>query len=1138
MSSGGPAGPAGPESQPLSNAAQNGVGHGLSANGPSANGAASQQRSSTSPAGTAQNGVAPSKNSASGAGAGDSPEKEKEKEKDGEGQAETVAPTPTGEEVDFKKISIAEALRVLKVNEGGLTSDEHAKRLEEYGPNKLPESTRNPILVYLGYMWNPLSWAMECAVILAVALLDYADFCLIIALLLTNATISYVEESNADQAIKALTAALAPKAKAIRNGKPEVVDATQLVPGDIVVVRLGEIVPADIKLMGETGEEDHPMQVDQAALTGESLPVKKFSGDVCFSGSSIKQGEKHAIVYATGANTFFGRAAALISGTNNVANLQKIMTRIGACCLITIGVWVCIEVIVAFAAYHHTCQAGADRCPALTNLLVIIVGGIPIAMPTVLSVTLALGAFRLAKEGAIVARMSAVEEMAGMDILCSDKTGTLTLNKLSVDANTVFAMSGHSVEDVLKFAALSAQRDSDEAIDKVLQESYQNVEALYEQYEFVKFIPFNPTDKYTIAFIKDKHSGETIRLMKGAPQIVLKKAHNHQEIVTAGTQKITEFANRGFRALGIAKGPATGPTTDVKWEMMGLLPLYDPPRHDTKDTIDRCIDKGLMVKMITGDQALIGRETAKQLGMGSGGVVNIFNTEVLLKARDGKGCPEGFKDAQDLLERADGFAEVFPEHKFLIVELLQKAHHMVGMTGDGVNDAPALKKADVGIAVDGATDAARGAADIVLTKPGLSTIVSAIIGSRKIFQRMTTYSKYTVAMTFRICFTFGLLTCIYNWFFPTILIVLLAVFNDGAMIALSKDRVEASATPDQWNLAGIFTTGIVYGLYLTLSTWALYFTATHTQFFRDRCHTFSLNTRAKELNAYCYNFISSLGYSPTDNICIVPEYRGQGPCVTGGTGRSATIQEQCYAEQFWVRNSMTRSLLYAQVSISGQGLVFVVRTVKYSVFQRAGLYTYIAFFCAQILASIIAGIGFGGYDYPVDGFGNCQFCRLSYRHGTGGWPFAMIKSHNAPAAGTESVFLASVVACTGYVIVAWVWALMWYVALDPIKWAMAYILDEEGIRTGKRGMIDPAQRSKANEEQQHGMYMGRVSKNNPLGRVSVSRPSPAQLERASVARVGPPPPGQRNSIGRNSLGRTSLGRTSAGRPGAAKGSMS
>eukprot|EP00879_Flechtneria_rotunda_P000132 GHRR01000195.1.p1 GENE.GHRR01000195.1~~GHRR01000195.1.p1 ORF type:complete len:605 (+),score=166.88 GHRR01000195.1:2516-4330(+) len=559
----------------------------------------------------------------------------------------------------------------LQSSPAGLTENEAIKRIEEFGPNKLPETSVNPLLRFLGYLWNPLSWAMEVAAILAIILLDYADFALIVGLLLLNATISFVEESNADKAIKALAGALAPKCKVFRDRKLKTMDAEHIVPGDILVVRLGDIVPADIKILGDEDEEEeeHPMQIDQAALTGESLPAKKFTGDVAFSGSTVKQGERHAVVYATGVNTFFGRAAALIGATNNVANIQKVMTKIGAICLVTIGIWVVIELGVQFGAYRHSCYTGEEECPTLTNLLVIIVGGIPIAMPTVLSVTLALGAYQLAKHGAIVARMSAVEEMAGMDILCSDKTGTLTLNKLSIDLAASHPMGGVDVHTLVKYAALSADISAEEAIDLVLHNTYPDKDNLWRGYKRLKFVPFNPVDKYTMAVIQDEQTGQVFRLLKGAPQVVLKRAHNFAEIHEPVEKKIIDYANRGYRALGfgMAEGPGSTDAPGTRWEFLGLLPLFDPPRHDTAVTIERCLEMGISVKMVTGDQQLIGIETARQLGMGT----QIHKIEVLLKAKQGSGLVEGHSNVDELVEHADGFAEVFPEHKFEIVKILQ-----------------------------------------------------------------------------------------------------------------------------------------------------------------------------------------------------------------------------------------------------------------------------------------------------------------------------------------------------------------------------------------------------------------------------------------------------------------------------------
>ena len=942
-----------------------------------------------------------------------------------------------------------------QVNDKGLTTEQAAQRLAEYGPNKLPEESRNPILVYLSYMWNPLSWAMEAAAIIAIALLDYVDFALILCLLIVNATISYVEEANADKAIKALTSALAPKAKVLRDATVSTIEASELVPGDIIIVRLGDIVPADIKILSDgaaSKDLETPMQVDQAALTGESLPVKKYSGDVAFAGSTIKQGERHCVVYATGMNTFFGRAAALLGGATSEAHLQQIMTKIGFTCLITIGVWIVIELGVQFGHYDHECSGGSGMCPTLTNLLVIIVGGIPIAMPTVLSVTLALGAYNLAKDGAIVSRMSAVEEMAGMDILCSDKTGTLTLNKLTVDVTNCAPGEGFDVDDVLKYGALSANIVTEEPIDMVLHDSYPYKDSLWEDYKLNKFVPFNPVDKVTIAFIQEKATGKLMRVMKGAPQVVVKKAHNADAITEDATKKITEYALRGFRGLGVAVADGDG-SNGTKWELVGLVPLFDPPRHDTGETIARCLEMGIRVKMITGDQLLIGKETAKQLGMGT----NMFTTEELAKAKAGFELVDGHASVEDLVEQADGFAEVFPEHKFLIVKILQERKHMVGMTGDGVNDAPALKKADVGIAVAGATDAARGAADIVLTQPGLYTIVGAIIGARCIFQRMTTYSRYTVAMTFRVVFTFGLLTVIYNWYFPTILIVVLAVFNDGAMIALSKDKVTPSHLPNRWDLKSIFLTGIVYGLYLTLSSWVLFHLANRSTFFENSLGMFTLDERQNSMYNWCVEYIpqyldeNNLSDLNTDTpICDFPPYSDSSLADRCADETHAvvnvTILDQCIAEQGFMRGAMTRSMMYLQVSVSGQALVFVVRTASHSLMVVAGGLTYVAFFGAQSLATIISIFGFNGYEFPPDAIEDCQFCRLAYKDGRAGGYNPFFSNREVPLAETEATFTASSIGCTYYAVVAWVWAAIWYIGLDPIKWLMMWVLNEEGIR--------------------------------------------------------------------------------------------
>uniref|UniRef100_A0A453H3Q8 Plasma membrane ATPase n=1 Tax=Aegilops tauschii subsp. strangulata TaxID=200361 RepID=A0A453H3Q8_AEGTS len=721
-------------------------------------------------------------------------------------------------------IPIDEVFENLRCSHQGLTSEQAQQRLQIFGPNKLEEKEESKFLKFLGFMWNPLSWVMEAAAIMAIALAngggkppDWQDFVGIITLLLINSTISFIEENNAGNAAAALMARLAPKAKVLRDGRWTEEEAAVLVPGDIVSIKLGDIIPADARLL-----DGDPLKIDQSALTGESLPATKGPGDGVYSGSTVKQGEIEAVVIATGVHTFFGKAAHLVDSTNQVGHFQQVLTAIGNFCICSIAVGMFIEIIVMYPIQHRAYRPGID------NLLVLLIGGIPIAMPTVLSVTMAIGSHRLSQQGAITKRMTAIEEMAGMDVLCSDKTGTLTLNKLSVDKNLIEVFEkGVTQDQVILMAARASRIENQDAIDTAIVGMLGDPKEARAGIQEIHFLPFNPTDKRTALTYIDS-DGKMYRVSKGAPEQILNLAYNKSEIAQKVHIVIDKFAERGFRSLGVAyqdvpDGRKESPGSP--WHFVALLPLFDPPRHDSAETIQRALNLGVNVKMITGDQLAIGKETGRRLGMGT----NMYPSSALL----GQNKDESIADlpVDDLIEKADGFAGVFPEHKYEIVKRLQARKHICGMTGDGVNDAPALKKADIGIAVADATDAARSASDIVLTEPGLSVIISAVLTSRAIFQRMKNYTIYAVSITIRIVLGFMLLALIWEFDFPPFMVLIIAILNDGTIMTISKDRVKPSPLPDSWKLAEIFTTGVVLGGYLAMMTVIFFWAAYKTNFF-------------------------------------------------------------------------------------------------------------------------------------------------------------------------------------------------------------------------------------------------------------------------------------------------------------------
>ncbi len=695
--------------------------------------------------------------------------------------------------METKAPSLQEQLQKLHTNGEGLSGTEAAQRLSQSGPNALPEKKRSKLAMLLSYLWGPMPWMIEAAILLCSIVGDWVDFAIILGLLVGNTVIAYVEESSAGDAVAALKAKLALEALVKRDGQWQKLPATQLVPGDRVRLAIGAVVPADMAVL-----TDDPLQVDQAALTGESLAVKRGQGDLLYSGSVLKQGRAEGVVTATGANTFFGKTAKLVGEAESNDHLQEAVVKLSDYLIVVNMVLVSIILVVRI-------HAGDNVLRVIKYCLVLTVASIPLATPTVLAVTMAIGAQALARKGALVTRLSAIDELASVDMLCSDKTGTLTLNQLSLGAP--FTLPGVTPDELLLGAALASEQQEGDAIDQTVLKGLKDPSAL-QAFQRDHFTPFDPVSKRTEVQVTDS-SGQKIRYSKGAPQAILALIKDPGAIAQPVQAQIEALAAKGFRALGVARAVGDGP-----WQMLGILSLSDPPRPDSKATLAAAAQLGVPVKMVTGDQVLIAREMCRELGLRD----NVLDAAIF---RQTPATQLGQLAQQ--IEQADGFAQVFPEDKFHIVETLQNHDFVVAMTGDGVNDAPALKEANCGIAVSGATDAARAAADIVLLTPGLSVIIDAIRLSRKIFLRMDSYCFYRVVETVRILiFTTLAILWFNNYPVTVIMLVVLALINDGSMVTIAYDNTLTPPKPLQWNMPRLLIMSSVIGLVGVVETMLLY----------------------------------------------------------------------------------------------------------------------------------------------------------------------------------------------------------------------------------------------------------------------------------------------------------------------------
>jgi len=723
----------------------------------------------------------------------------------------------------------------------GLTQAEVEHRRKLCGYNELTTEKENMFLKFLGYFKGPILYVMEIAVVLAAGLRDWIDFGVIIAILMLNAVVGWYQEKQAADVVASLKGDIAMKAQVIRDGQEQEIKARELVPGDILILEEGQVVAGEARLicdfdrpdlfatykeMVENPEEFHSknhadddededhhvgqsiVATDQSAITGESLAVDKYMGDICYYTTGCKRGKAYSVVVESARGSFVGKTASLVQGATDSGHFKAIMDMIGTSLLVLVVFWILVAWVGGF--FHNIPLATPEHSSInlLHYALILLIVGVPVGLPVVTTTTLAVGAAYLAKQKAIVQKLTAIESLAGVDVLCSDKTGTLTANQLTI--REPYVAEGEDVNWMMACAALASSHNLKalDPIDKItiltLKRYPKAREILQQGWKTEKYTPFDPVSKRitTVCTLK----GERWSFCKGAPKAVLSIAECDEATAKHYRDTAADFARRGFRSLGVASKRG-----DEPWKVIGMLPMFDPPRDDTAHTILEAQNLGLSVKMLTGDAIAIAKETCKLLALGT----KVYNSQRLI-AGGVSGATQ-----YDLVEKADGFAEVFPEHKYQVVEMLQQRGHLTAMTGDGVNDAPSLKKSDCGIAVEGATEAAQAAADIVFLAPGLSTIVDAIKVARQIFQRMKAYVQYRIALCLHLEIYLVTSMVIINETLRTDLVVFLALFADLATIAVAYDNAHYEPRPVEWQLPKIWVISVVLGILLAISTWIM-----------------------------------------------------------------------------------------------------------------------------------------------------------------------------------------------------------------------------------------------------------------------------------------------------------------------------
>ncbi|HIH29916.1 TPA: plasma-membrane proton-efflux P-type ATPase [Candidatus Micrarchaeota archaeon] len=693
---------------------------------------------------------------------------------------------------DIAEASAEEALKALESDaESGLSAAGVQEKLKQHGYNEISEKKPNPLLRFIGKFWGLTAWMLEAIIILSWILQKYNDMYIVGALLLLNSALGFVQEQRAINAVETLKRKLHVNSKVLRAGNWQIVPARELVPGDIVRVRTGDFVPADLKIIKSE------ISVDQSSLTGESISVEKKQDDMIYSGSVANRGEATGVVVLTGAKTYFGKTAQLVQIATPKLHIEEVISSVSKRLLAIVAIM--LAVALALSVWK-----GADLLDLLPLMLALLLGAIPVALPAMFTVSMALGSLELIKKGVLVTRLSAPDDAASMDILCVDKTGTITMNKLSVAH--VLAFGSYGEEDVILYGALASEEANHDPLDVAFLAEAKRRELKTGKFSVAEFVPFDPKTRRTEAVVKA--GGRAFRVMKGGVNAISQECKLDKKTRDRVDAAVAGFAKKGYRTLAVLRSG-----TVKKPELVGLVALYDPLRPDSKELVDELEKLGVMVKILTGDALVIGKEIGKAAGIG-GNVIKVADVKKFFEADEAK--------AAEIAEKSDGFAEIYPGDKYTIVKALQDRGHIVGMTGDGVNDAPALRQAEVGIAVSNATDVAKGSASVVLTTDGLPSIIGPIKVGRQMFKRINTWILNKISRTvLKTCFIVLAFVITGKFVITASAILLLIFMTDFVKISLSTDNVRISKKPDVWNMDAVSKVAAVLGVVMVVEALGL-----------------------------------------------------------------------------------------------------------------------------------------------------------------------------------------------------------------------------------------------------------------------------------------------------------------------------